>query len=50
MDQHWENNIEVLSEQLESLKITKEDTSDRTIETETIDTISTALVLAVYNE
>jgi len=50
MDQHWENNIEVLLEQLGSLKITKEDTSDRTIETETIDTMSTALVLTVYNE
>jgi len=32
MDQHQGNNIKVLSEQLELLRITKEDISDRTTE------------------
>ena len=48
-DQHWGNNIEVLSELLELLRITEEDTLERTTETDTIDTISMALVPAVKN-
>jgi len=35
---------------LELLRITEEDTLKRTTETETIDTISTALVLVVHNK
>ena len=46
MDQHWEYKIEVLSEWLGLLRITKENTSERT--TEYIDNMS--IVLAVYNE
>ena len=46
-DQHWGNNIEILSEWLESLRITEEDTLERTIEIETIDTMS--LVPVVKN-
>ena len=49
-NQHWGNNIEVLSERLGLLRITEEDTSDRTTETETINIMSIALVPAVYNE
>ena len=39
-DQHWENNIEALSEQLGLLKITEKDTSEET--TEYTDKISVA--------
>ena len=50
MNQYWENNIEVLLEQLKLLRITEEDALDRTTETEIIDTMLIALVLIVYNE
>ena len=46
MDQCQRNNIEVLSEQLGSLRITKEDISEKTIEY--IDNMLTAL--AIYNK
>ena len=46
MNQHWENEIKALSEQLELLRITKEDALERT--TEYIDNMLTALV--IYNK
>ena len=49
-DQCQENNIKVLLEQLGSLKITKEDASDRTIETETTGTMLTAPASVVQNK
>jgi len=52
MDQYQGNDIEVLLEQLESLRITEEDTLNKTTKTEITDKmlIVLALVLAVYNE
>jgi len=45
MDQYQENNIEVLLEQLESLRITEEDISEET--TEYIDKMSVAPALVI---
>jgi len=49
-DQCWENNLETLSEWLKSLRITEEDISNKTIEIEIMDTMSTALEQAVQNK
>ena len=48
MDQHWGKNIETLSEQLKSLRITEEEALEEIIKIESIDKIST--VLAIHNE
>ena len=48
MDQHQEDDLEALLEQLRSLRITKKDTSNKTTKTETTNKISTAP--AVQNE
>ena len=48
MDQHQRNNIEALSEQLGSLRITEEEVLEEI--TEYIDNILTALALAAYNK
>ena len=52
MNQYQGNDIEVLLEQLESLRITEEDILNKTTKTEITDKmlIVLALVLAVYNE
>ena len=50
MNQHQENNIEALSEQLGLLRITEEDILKETTDIETTDKILTAPVLVVYNE
>jgi len=47
IDQYQENDLKALSEWLESLRITKEDTSNKTTETETTDTMSIVPVQAV---
>ena len=47
MIQCWGNNIEVLSEQLELLRITKEEVLEATTKIETIDVMLTTLVLVV---
>ena len=49
-DQCWENNLETLSEWLKSLRITEEDISNKTIEIEIMDIMSTALEQAVQNK
>jgi len=49
-DQCWENNLETLSEWLKSLRITEEDTSNKTIEIVIMDIVLTALEQAVQNK
>ena len=50
MDKCQENDIEVLSEWLRSLRITKENALDRTTDIKTKNKILTALPLVVYNK
>jgi len=49
-DQYQENNLEVLLEWLESLKIIKKEVSSKIIETETIEKMLTAPAPAVQNK
>ena len=50
MDQHQENELETLLEQLGSLRITEKDTSNKITEIETIDKILIVLVPVVQNK
>jgi len=50
MDQHQENKLETLLEQLGSLRITEKDISNKITEIETTDKILIVLVPAVQNK